>query len=278
MRGVPLRLRGGRAPQIGDRTFECRSSKPGDGKPELFTAIAWSPGPFPAAELWCYRTAEGAPWDQLNPGFTQDPSKFSELWLDSVPEEEGFTPPTGHGPESSVTHEALKAYAQQRLATAMGLAPVCCGGWEVYLHRPYPADFGSANPKIDTAGDNGSLYQVQQSDQVSGLSGPLAYLWVTKQGGREIWLLYDPGQEGGFRVVGDSEEEDYFERTKLVFERLHDLGDEWPEILVNTTAVDVTAGYAAAIGAYRAWALLQYECPAYEIQQLVVHDWRVMVE
>ncbi len=274
MRNIPLNVRGGRAPQVGDRTFEGRTGSDGGPPPDQFTAIAWSPGPFPNIELWCYRTVTSVPmWKYAK----VNPPNVNSLWLDSIPVAEGFSPPPGHAPDSEVTKEALIEYATLRFMAKYQQQRQASSGWVVQVARPFPSDFGNVARKIAYTGPNGAVYEVSQAPAPGSAPWPLAYVWVTKQGGREVWLMFEPEQPGGFRVVGNSAAPEFMESTQLIFRNI----TATPLWGSDSTTVppceeeNLTANYADAICGFRKTALAQPDCPAYDPEQLVVHDWRV---
>lgn len=171
-----------RAPQIGPGTFEGRVA-PDGVKPGPFQAIAYLRDlGAPEGELWCFLKSE------YNPiGAT------GTLWLDLVPEPSAFVPPLN--PIGLELENALKAYASARF-NADYSPSTSPSAWEVHPARQTPISTPTTEPRKLGLG----VYEVTQ--RALDFLHPRAWVWVTDAGSREVWLLYRPGEVGGYSRVG----------------------------------------------------------------------------
>lgn len=259
VRGMyPLRVRGGRGdrgPQIGPHLFEGRSA-PNSTKPAAFTALAWSPPSptFPAVELWCFRD------DGNGPRWTAAGVGNRIVWLDMVPDAEGFTPPPGEQPDSGATAAKLRKYAADRLFDLYGIGSanpvVRAAEWTVQVMRPFPGPANTQSTKISPG-----LYAIKQDT----IPQPLAWVWAKDH--REIWLTYIPLQQGGMKIPGLPlfGTQSLYVHTKLTFEKIDEsIYADWD-----------LADYANTIAQFKAAALGYENSPALNESELEVHDFRV---
>lgn len=259
----PFSARGGfdRGPQIGPHTFDCRTHTDGT-KPAPFSAIAWSPGPgFPAVELWCFNTtATAAKYRIVN-------ATYPHLWIDMVPDANGFVPPPNAAPESTATQNALKQYAADRLALLYAIPgqndPQ--SNWDVQVMLPYPVSTTVASRKIEgAAAAPGRVYEVKQLE-LSDVQ-PVAWVWVTYAPYHEVWLMYRPLELSGMRIVGmpiDGQGPPH-PVTHMQFERVDAMA----------AGLDI-AKFAASIATLKTRILARPNCPASIPEEIVVHDYRV---
>lgn len=245
------RSRGGRGPQIGPGTFEGRTAgtPPGSGP---FTAIVWNPGPaVPGIELWCIRTL---PFHLISTGSTY-------LSLEKIAAEEQFVPPQGAGVSSMLTINSLKAFAQSRLfqehQESNSLAE-----WIVLVGIPTPMVPSGMSKKIVDG-----VYRVAQTNLLSG-DIPIAWVWVSGLGSREIWLYYKLGQEGGFQLVGTTAEGGSTEYTNsmMKFTRVDPAG---------VATWNTGSGYGTSISAFKTFAMNDTDSPVSDSTELLTHDLRI---
>lgn len=205
-----------RAPQIGPGTLEGRTMNAQLGRPSDFSLIAYSPGNLdPDIEYWCFRQP-GAGGPTAVDFQTLDNNQ--SLWLDLVPDFEKFAPPVNPIGDELVT--ALKAYAVQRYQVNHG-APTSLSEWQVRTY--YPGAFApSATAEHKLAR---GVYQVRQEEFPTG-DNRTAWVWVPELGRQEFWLLYRPGESGGFCRVGQVSPftGQVHTSSKLTFERINDSG------------------------------------------------------
>jgi hypothetical protein len=176
---------GGRAPQIGPGTLEGRTTANYVRPPE-FSAVIYSPGSSGMDyELWCYRRPAGFHTLQ----------EASKVWFDLVPESEAFVPPSD--PIGFDVELALKAYARNRLLVSYQ-KPTTDDDWIVRATRPDLPQFPF--PATSALKVGLGVFEIVQVDQDPLI--PKAWVWVTASGHREIWLLYRPGEPGGYSPVG----------------------------------------------------------------------------
>jgi len=263
---------GARGPQISPGTFEARSGPynpllPDFGRPELPTVILWSPGlSSPDVELWCYRAgpAPVPPLPLADALFGRvDGAAVDMGWVDEIPAGNAFQAPPGASPDSQTTADALKAYAADRLDYTYATG-VPANEWMVQVARPYPAVTPGTPFKV--LGDQ--VFSVAQIDRISG-PVPVAWVWVTDGGRREIWLLYRPGELGGFAFPGSTPagESDVYTSTSLRFNPV--VGAP------GAAGWDVVLNYEQAITNFKATALTTPMCPAINEYDLEVHDFRI---
>jgi len=179
---------GGRAPQIGPGTLEGRTTA-NYARPPEFSAVIYSPGSSGMDyELWCYRkVGEVLSFHTLQGG--------SRVWFDLVPESEAFVPPSN--PIGFDVELALKAYARNRLLVNHQESTTD-DDWIVRATRPDLPQFPL--PATSPLKVGLGVFEITQVDQDPSI--PKAWVWVTDSGHREIWLLYRPGEPGGYSPVG----------------------------------------------------------------------------
>ena len=259
----PLRARGsadaglGRGPQIAGGTFEGFLGAADANKPAHFTAISWSPGEFPAIELWAYRVKKDL--DSSDNGLTFGPiSAGQALWLDKVPTAE-FQPPTGQAPDSTATVSAFRQYAHDRTKDA-GRGDQL-DNWEVIRSRPFQSAH-SALP--DDLVDADKVYVVKQT--IAGGEFITGWLWVPDLKHRFVWLHYLPNEPGGYEVVGSTPlgAPAPVTSTRLHFSSASSTPDGWS-----------LATYGSTIASFKQWALDGYESPATTLEELQLLDYRL---
>ncbi len=212
-----FRARGGRGPQVGPGTFDGRSAPvPSDAlgapKPPFAEAFVWAAGPgTPSVELWCYHKDFFVPLQGFD---STQPTVFPQtsLFLDKVSPDEEFVPPNGASPDSLEACEAFRDFARYRYYSAFPrvTAPE---DWSVQVQVPSPSP-AAANPRKMPEG----FYRVAQVDR-STQATQLAWVSVTDNGSREIWLFYRPDEIDGFHFAGDQPAGDasIYESTQMMF-------------------------------------------------------------
>lgn len=248
------RARGGRGPQIGPGTFLGRVAPTGV-KPPIFSHLAWSQGvSTPDVEMWCFLVRDvgsALKYEPINPVLPN----HHIAWLDQVVEAEAFNPPAS-GPLPTLL---FRQYAAELMMLKHDTATQV-SDWVVRVARPFP--FAGA-PDSDRRFGSG-VFEVRQSDLSNT---PVAWLWVTRDFAREIWIHWRPGEPGGFAFVGrplPGTEQPYLS-TELRFVRV--LDDLEPSLSVQY--------YGASILALEEAILERPMCPAANTNELEVHDYRI---
>jgi hypothetical protein len=246
------RARGGRGPQIGPGTFNARVGV-GGVKPPRFSAIAWCPGPnAPSIELWCLHQT----YSRIGP----DVGQSQDLFIDKIVDAEAFVPPPGCLPTSIACVNALKLYAANRRFDVdhVNSDP---SEWTVHVDVPTPLVTSATDRKVKQG-----VYSVAQVDRPTG-TVPLAWVWVSGLGKREIWLYFRTDQADGFHFVGTQPtgDSDVYTSTVLRYSQIVPL--EWPW--------DAVASYGDSIASFKDTAMNDLNSPVSDPNDLYVHDLRV---
>jgi hypothetical protein len=192
--------------------------------------------------------------------------------MEKVVDAEGFVPPPN--PIGFDVENALKVYARDRLLTRHNL-PTSESQWVVRSARPVPY--------TPTAGSllkqNRGIFEVTQAEQPP--ENRTAWVWVTEDGGREIWVLYRPGQVGGFSRVGTplATTGVIHSTTELYFDRLS--ADGAPDNLPGDAVALSVYEYGTAISKLRAYIKAERSGGleiANENVDLVVHDYHILAD
>ena len=253
------RARGGRGPQVGPGTFNGRSS-PSSERPLPFSHIVWSRGDAsPDVEVWCFLNTTVGAATAYQP-IAPVASELHYAWLDRVAEPDAFTPPTSQPPLGTETELALKSYAVGRML-ANHQVLTSQDDWTVRVARPVPCSQHASTPLRFAPG----VFEVRQAD-ISDT--PVAWVWVTGDGSREIWALHRPGEPGGFAFVGGvmpGGGQPYLATQLKYLEAAH----------IPYSQDPVEPGYGAFINDFRRAIVEQPGSPVISSTDLAIHDYRI---